>query len=310
MQRKDTTILSSPQLQYNYTMNAALLFFISILWLLAEGSYYSNHLVLDVTEFGAVGDGITEDSAAIRRAISYAFDDDSHSKIVLFPSNKTFISAPLNLTSNMTFQVDGVLKAITNSTLDFDNKWPQIPPLGNYASSDDNGEVFTIPSLSIFSFRKQYYYSRFWCNRCHGPWWWYAFRHNSHSLPAGRPNLIQVVSCSDVEITGVVLKDSPFWTIHPVFCDNVHIHHMAIRAPMYAPNVDGIDPDSSSNVLIEYNDISCGDDHIAVKAGRCGLGNSWIDGLKCQDDPRFASGELKMSNLTIRYNIFRIGECN
>lgn len=291
-------------------MNAALLFFNSILWLLAEGSHSSNHLVLDVTEFGAVGDGITEDTAAIRRAISYAFDDDSHSKIVLFPSNKTFISAPLNLTSNMIFQVDGVLKAITNSTQDFDKKWPQIPPLGNYAASEDNGRYLQYQAFLYSHSANNITIRGSGVIDAMGPWWWYAFLHNSHSLPAGRPNLIQFVNCSDVEITGVLLKDSPFWTIHPVLCDNVHIHHMAIRAPMYAPNVDGIDPDSSSNVLIEYNDISCGDDHIAVKAGRCGLGNSWIDGLKCQDDPRFASGELKMSNLTIRYNIFRIGECN
>eukprot|EP00980_Cylindrotheca_fusiformis_P012847 scaffold3170_cov128-Cylindrotheca_fusiformis.AAC.7 len=140
-----------------------------------------------------------------------------------------------------------------------------------------------------------------------GPWWWDAFQHNKQSLAAGRPNLIQFVHCQDVEITGVLLKDSPFWTVHPVFCDNVHVHHMSIRAPMYAPNVDGIDPDSSSNVVVEYNDISCGDDHIAVKSGRCGLGNSWLDGTNCEEDQRFAAGVFKLSNLTIRYNTFRIG---
>ena len=39
---------------------------------------------------------------------------------------------------------------------------------------------------------------------------------------------------------------------------------------MYAPNSDGIDPDSSRDVMIEHNDVSCGDDHIAIKAGVCG----------------------------------------
>ena len=30
-------------------------------------------------------------------------------------------------------------------------------------------------------------------------------------------------------------------------------------APLWAPNTDGVNPDSSRHVLIERNDISCGD---------------------------------------------------
>lgn len=304
---EDTTILFSrlKQVRSHYVMNGGLLFLSTLLWLtVTEG----NHRVLDVAEFGAVGDGITEDTVAIRRAIAYAADSTSSiRKIIHFPANKTFVSAPLNLTSNMVLQIDGVLKAITNTSENFEEKWPQILPLENYASSEDNGRYLQYQA---------FLYSRSATNvtiqgsgvvDAMGPWWWYAFHHDRQALAAGRPNLIQLVNCKNVEITGILLKDSPFWTIHPVFCDNVHIHHMSIRAPMYAPNVDGVDPDSSSNVLIEHNDISCGDDHIAVKSGRCGLGTSWIDGLNCLDNLKFASGDFLMSNLTIRYNIFRIG---
>ena len=66
----------------------------------------------------------------------------------------------------------------------------------------------------------------------------------------------------------MTLRDSPFWCLHPVYCNDVHIHHMAIRSRMYAPNSDGIDPDSSRNVMIEHNDVSTGDDNIAIKAVR------------------------------------------
>ncbi|KAL3935738.1 MAG: hypothetical protein SGBAC_008801 [Bacillariaceae sp.] len=261
-------------------------------------------LLLDVTDFGAVGDGKTEDTEAIQQAILYATDQH---KTVLLPANKTFISAPLNLTSNMVFQVDGTLNAIVNATLDFDSKWPQLPPLPNYASGEDNGRYLQYQSFLYAHSATNLTIQGSGTVDGMGQWWWYAFQHQSRTLPAGRPNLVQMVNSSRIEITGVTLQNSPFWTIHPVLCDRVHIHHMKIRAPMYAPNVDGVDPDSSSNVLIENNDISCGDDHIAVKSGRCGLGNSWIDGLKCKEDPRFASGVFLMSNLTIRYNIFRIG---
>jgi polygalacturonase len=69
-----------------------------------------------------------------------------------------------------------------------------------------------------------------------------------------------------LEITGVTLLNSGFWTLHPTYCKNVHIHHMKIQAPDYldpgggAPNGDGMDIDSCQNVLIEHNVINAGDD--------------------------------------------------
>lgn len=49
---------------------------------------------------------------------------------------------------------------------------------------------------------------------------------------------------------------------------------MNITAPPTSPNTDGIDPDSSQNVLIERCSISCGDDHIAIKSGLDQYGRS------------------------------------
>ena len=73
---------------------------------------------------------------------------------------------------------------------------------------------------------------------------------------------------------------------------------------MYAPNSDGIDPDSCRNVMIEHNDVSVGDDHIAIKAGRCGDGSVPND---CRD-PWFLDGRHYLTeNVTVRSNIFRIG---
>ena len=89
---------------------------------------------------------------------------------------------------------------------------------------------------------------------------------------------MEIRNCTDVEITGVTLKDSAFWTLHPVYCKDVHIHHMRIEAPScrnYAcANTDGIDVDSSENILIEHNYISVGDDHITVISGKLRGGRS------------------------------------
>ena len=260
-------------------------------------------LRLDVTEFGAVGDGVTDDTAALQRAIS----DYDGPRLVHFPANRTFISAPLNLSSDLILQIDGRLEAITNTTEDFSAKWPQIPPLPNYGSSEDNGRYLQYQSFLYANQASNIVIKGDGTIDGMGGWWWATFQNNKSALPAGRPNLIQLVRCTNVEITGVTLKDSPFWTLHPVLSSDIKIHQITIRAPLYSPNVDGIDPDSSRNILIEYNDISCGDDHIAIKAGRCGLGDSWVDKIPCQDDPNFSNGNYKTSNITIRYNVFRTG---
>ena len=69
---------------------------------------------------------------------------------------------------------------------------------------------------------------------------WWAHQHNRSLIPAGRPNLIQLVNCSGIEVTGVTLRDSPFWCLHPVYSTHVHVHDMRIRSRMYAPNSDGV----------------------------------------------------------------------
>ena len=81
-----------------------------------------------------------------------------------------------------------------------------------------------------------------------------------------RPSCIQFMGCSRILIEGITIKDSPFWTIHPVYCDNVIVRGVTIDS--HFPNNDGCDPESTSNVLIENCIFRTGDDAIAIKAGR------------------------------------------
>ena len=98
-----------------------------------------------------------------------------------------------------------------------------------------------------------------------GAWWWDAFRTGSLSFP--RPTLIGLHGCSRVEITGVTLRDSPAWTVHPLLCEDVRISGIRILNPADSPNTDGIDPESCRNVRISDCHIDVGDDCIAIKAG-------------------------------------------
>lgn len=81
-----------------------------------------------------------------------------------------------------------------------------------------------------------------------------------------RPSFVQFYGCSRILVEDITVKDSPFWTIHPVFCDNVIVRGVTIDS--HFPNNDGCDPESTSNVLIENCTFRTGDDAVAIKAGR------------------------------------------
>ena len=74
---------------------------------------------------------------------------------------------------------------------------------------------------------------------------------------------------------------------------------MSYHVPYFAQMAD---PDSCRNVMIENNDVSCGDDNIAIKAGVCGSSSP----NDC-NDTKFRDGTYRTENVTVRYNIFRIG---
>lgn len=81
-----------------------------------------------------------------------------------------------------------------------------------------------------------------------------------------RPPFIQFYNCKRVLIEDIKIVESPFWCIHPVFCYNVIVRGVEIES--YRLNNDGVDPDSSVNVLIEDCVFRTGDDAVAIKAGR------------------------------------------
>ncbi len=81
-----------------------------------------------------------------------------------------------------------------------------------------------------------------------------------------RPSMFQPYECRNLLIEGVTFKDSPFWTVHPVFCGNVTVR--GIRVLPGTTNDDGVDPDSCRDVLIEDCVFDTADDNIAIKAGR------------------------------------------
>jgi polygalacturonase len=253
----------------------------------------------DVGAHGVVGDGVHDDTFAMQQLLDSIPDEST----VVIPADMIVLSGPLTVTSDhFTLCVNGTLRAIEVDALILQHVWPQIRPLVNYGFSDDLNRPLQYQALVYAANVTHFRLTGTGVVDGRGAPWWDAFRNHPATLLAGRPNLVQIVNSSYVEIDSVELRDAGFWTIHPVLCDHVHVHNTTIRAPLYAPNVDGIDPDSCQHVLVEYNDVGCGDDHIAIKAGLC-AGKGVLD---CTD-AIWSSGAYATRNVTVRHNVFRTG---
>ena len=82
-----------------------------------------------------------------------------------------------------------------------------------------------------------------------------------------RPCLVEFVNCQHVVFEGIQLKNSPFWTVHPLYTDDLTLENLHIENPYSAPNTDGIDVDSCTNVKILNCYVGVGDDAICLKSG-------------------------------------------
>jgi polygalacturonase len=84
--------------------------------------------------------------------------------------------------------------------------------------------------------------------------------------PLRRPALIECINCQDVLLEGFSTEYRHMWSIHPTLCDRVVLRNLNVRST--ETNGDGIDIDSCRHVLIDSCDIASGDDCISLKSGR------------------------------------------
>lgn len=105
------------------------------------------------------------------------------------------------------------------------------------------------------------------------------------------PMFISPINCQNVYIEGISLENTAFWNIVPIYCDGVIIRGVTVNS-VGIPRGDGIDVESSRNVLIEYCTLNCGDDCFTLKAGR------GVDGLRVN---------RPTENVVIRYCLAKEG---
>jgi len=247
---------SNPQLiplktRYHHLLALGLLF-ISLQSVRAGGDY-------DVRAFGAKGDGMTDDTAAIQKAL----DACGHTGGTVRLSSGTYLSKPLVIRTKTTLQLhQGAILQATPVQSDYlrgGGDWLKVKGKGAFLPfiSGNNLEDVVIEGPGVID--------------GHGEVWWPEAEKarrkvSGYTLP--RPNLIELSRVKNLLVRDITLRNSPKFHLVPTDCVGVIITNTTILAPEHAANTDAIDPSDCENVLITHCTIDVGDDNVAIKAGR------------------------------------------
>jgi polygalacturonase len=203
-------------------------------------------------KMGAKGDGLTKDTAAIQAAIDACA---AKGKGVVRLEAGTYLSAPLTLKSHVRLQLDkdAVLlgsRDMSDYPIRPDAPWRRIALL----HADKTEDISVMGEGTVDG---------------SGKVWWDAQMQRVKGTPENpRPLLIDLTNSKNILIEGVTIRNSPMYNITTFLCDDLTIRGVTILNPARgAPNTDGIDPFSTSHVLIEHTTIDTGDDNVAIKSG-------------------------------------------
>ena len=218
-------------------------------------------VVYNVLDFGAVGDGVTDDATAIQKAIDQCSGDGGGQ--VLLPRNHTFMAGPIELKTDIDLHLENTATLIAN------------------------------PDESI------YHLSAFGENRGEGMMWLYANGARNLSITGRgtihgngirfmgaelddsyelkpladqafdpRPHVLTLTDCDNLLIRDVTIREGAYWTVHLIGCDGAVIDGINLLNNLKIRNGDGIDLDHSKNVRIANCHITSGDDCICLKNRR------------------------------------------
>lgn len=127
----------------------------------------------------------------------------------------------------------------------------------------DHVDGFTLSGKGTINGNGLRYWKSFWLRRTVIP--------KCTNMDELRPRLVYISNSNDVQISGVHLMNSPFWTTHIYKCNRIKLLNLTITspgAPVKAPSTDAIDIDVCSDVLVKNCYMSVNDDAIALKGGK------------------------------------------
>ncbi len=244
----------------------------------------------DITDFGAVGDGITKSTVAINTAIQACHDAGGGK--VLVPEGR-YLTGAIHLKSNVNLHItENAVLAFSQDDKDYlpmvFTRWEGTECYNYspfiYAYDQENMAITGEGTLDGQSDAANWW---FW----KGAWsrkTWDIVPENQAEATARlrqmaedgvpveerifgegyylRPNFIQFYLSRNILMEGITIINSPMWVIHPVLSENITISNVSVIS--HGPNNDGCNPESSRNILIKDSYFDTGDDCIAIKSGR------------------------------------------
>lgn len=209
----------------------------------------------DPRAFGARGDGVTKDTAALQAAINECALKGGGTVSL---TAGTYLSAPIVLKSNITLRLDkGATLLGSADHADYPAKAEFRAPGLQSLVSATNARNIAIMGEGVIDGA--------------GETWWQEARTYKDAGILGsdhtRPRLVVFDHCKHVRVEGVTIQNSPMWQLVPYYSDDVVIRNIKVLAPAHSPNTDAIDPFSSSHVIIDHVFADVGDDDIAIKSG-------------------------------------------
>ena len=228
---------------------------------------------INVMDFGAIGDGHTDDTLAVQNAINACSENGR----VLFPQG-IYYTRPITLKSNITIELKKGAKMLASED---EKDYPIIP-----------GEIeceITKEKIQYSSWEGhpmpcyQSYISAHFAKNIkiigeglidgngHSGIWYPDFKKHKY----GRPRLLFLNKCEDIVIHGITGQNSASWNFHPYFCNNISFFDIKVFADKDSPNTDGCNPESCNNVKIIGSLFSVGDDCVALKSGKIYMGKTY-----------------------------------
>lgn len=134
----------------------------------------------------------------------------------------------------------------------------------------DGLDGFTISGKGTIDGNGLTYWKHFWERRSWNP--------KCTNKDEQRPRLVYVSNSKNVQIDGVKLQNSAFWTTHIYNSENVkllRLHIYSPAKPVKAPSTDAIDLDVVKNILVKDCYMSVNDDAVAIKGGKGPYADYW-----------------------------------
>ena len=218
-----------------------------------------------ITDYAVIQDSTVMQTHKIQAVIDKAYQ--AGGGVIVVPKG-VFLSGSLFFKPNTHLHLEegGVLKGsddVSNFELLTTRMEGQTLKYFSALVNADQVDGFTVSGKGMLDGNGLRYWKAFWLRR--------AFNPNCTNMDEMRPRLLYVSNSKNVQISGIKMRNSPFWTSHYYKVENLkllNLHITAPKDPVKAPSSDAVDLDVCKNVLIKNCYMSVNDDAIALKGGK------------------------------------------